>query len=238
MILQATVDAMIAAGCTAEQIGAVVRVHTAEQEARVSERRAKDAARKRLQRSRDVTRTDRDGDGHDVTARDLPSSPALSAPPMRDKTLPPHQTQPPPSIERTREIAFGRFWSIWPHKVGKPAAERAFAKHSGDIDAIVAGVERYIRDKPPDREWLNPATFLNQERWKDQPAAAARASPNGHHAKPPTALDTLIEIENGTKRPSPDHDHGQPFGSGSGPIIEGRAITIGERDDPGWLPAA
>jgi uncharacterized protein YdaU (DUF1376 family) len=35
---------------------------------------------------------------------------------------------------------------------------------------ILAGLERYIRTKPPDRAWLNPETFLNQERWTDQPA--------------------------------------------------------------------
>lgn len=69
--------------------------------------------------------------------------------------------------------SFARFWTAWPHKVGKPAAERAFGKVADEIDAIVAGVERYIRDKPPDRPWLNPATFLNQRRWEDAPAESS-----------------------------------------------------------------
>lgn len=69
--------------------------------------------------------------------------------------------------------SFSRFWTAWPHKVGKPAAERAFGKVADEADAIVAGVERYIRDKPPDRPWLNPATFLNQRRWEDAPAESS-----------------------------------------------------------------
>ena len=66
--------------------------------------------------------------------------------------------------------AFARFWGAWPNKVGKPAAERAFKKVAGEIDAILAGIERYVANKPCDRPWLNPATFLNQRRWEDQPA--------------------------------------------------------------------
>lgn len=32
-------------------------------------------------------------------------------------------------------------------------------------------MQRYIATKPPDRNWCNPATWLNQERWRDEPAA-------------------------------------------------------------------
>jgi hypothetical protein len=82
--------------------------------------------------------------------------------------------------KETREVAlsvdpneFHNFWEEWPNKVGKPAAVKALAsarKRGAAFDAIMAGVQNYIRDKPPDRPWLNPATFLNQNRWEDQPA--------------------------------------------------------------------
>lgn len=82
--------------------------------------------------------------------------------------------------KETREVAlsvdpneFHDFWEEWPNKVGKPAAVKALAsarKRGAVFDAIMAGVQNYIRDKPPDRPWLNPATFLNQNRWEDQPA--------------------------------------------------------------------
>ena len=71
--------------------------------------------------------------------------------------------------------AFERFWDVWPHKTGKPAAIKAFFKVWREADAIIAGVNRYIRDKPADRPWLNPTTFLNQRRWEDQPAPVANA---------------------------------------------------------------
>lgn len=68
-----------------------------------------------------------------------------------------------------------QFWNCYPNKVGKP---KALTKLEGirkrgvlvPFEALMAGLDRYIRDKPPDRQWLNPETFLNQERWADQPA--------------------------------------------------------------------
>ncbi|UOF79286.1 putative replisome organizer protein C-terminus [Caudoviricetes sp.] len=77
--------------------------------------------------------------------------------------------------------AFERFWDVWPNKAGKPVAAKAFFKVWREADAIIAGVNRYIRDKPADRPWLNPSTFLRQRRWEDQPApvANARAGPGG-----------------------------------------------------------
>jgi len=46
-------------------------------------------------------------------------------------------------------------------------------KRRGDVRwlDLLAGLDAYIKNKPIDRDWLNPATFINQERWKDQPAA-------------------------------------------------------------------
>lgn len=69
-----------------------------------------------------------------------------------------------------------KFWAKYPNKVGKP---KAFAKldlarkRGIQWDEIMVGLERYIAAKPPDRPWLNPETFLNQERWADQPAGSA-----------------------------------------------------------------
>ena len=79
-----------------------------------------------------------------------------------------------------RSLEFETFWSRYPNKVGKPKAIASFAKarRVASLDAIMAGLDRYIASKPPDREWPNPTTFLNQERWNDQPAAPpVRAGP-------------------------------------------------------------
>lgn len=80
----------------------------------------------------------------------------------------------------TRE--FDLFWAEYPNKVGKPKAKAAFsaARKRADAGSIIAGLRRYVATKPSDRAWLNPATFLNQDRWDDQPANVvplARGSP-------------------------------------------------------------
>ena len=88
---------------------------------------------------------------------------------------------------------FDDFWKAWPNKVGKPSAEKSYAKVSNEHDAIMAGVERYLSNKPPDRPWLNPATFLNQRRWEDSPASVdARAPTDG---KADWSSKMLREIE-------------------------------------------
>jgi len=61
-------------------------------------------------------------------------------------------------VEAAKE-GFNRFWSIWPNKVGKPDAARSFLRVAGEVDVIVAGVERYIRDKPPDGLFIVTAEF-------------------------------------------------------------------------------
>jgi len=71
-----------------------------------------------------------------------------------------------------------QFWAIWPNKVGKPAAAAAFQKarkRGATLDQVLEGVRRYVREKPPERSWLNPATFLNQDRFLDEPAKEAPA---------------------------------------------------------------
>jgi hypothetical protein len=68
-----------------------------------------------------------------------------------------------------------QFWAKYPNKVGKPKALaklEACMRRGVPWAAIITGIENYIRTKPPDRAWLNPETFINQERWNDQPALA------------------------------------------------------------------
>jgi uncharacterized protein YdaU (DUF1376 family) len=86
--------------------------------------------------------------------------------------------------KKEKEIALKRefaedFWPEFPNKVGKPVACQAFLKTRKrfSLGAIMEGLRRYMADKPPDRQWLNPATFLNQERFLDEPAPAATSPP-------------------------------------------------------------
>lgn len=75
-------------------------------------------------------------------------------------------------------LDFSAWWAAYPHKVGKKAAEKAYetARKSVSAKVLLDGVRAYIRTKPADRAWCNPATWLNQGRWEDQPATASDAS--------------------------------------------------------------
>jgi len=85
----------------------------------------------------------------------------------------------------TASIDFDRFWSAYPRKVGKGAAHRAWAK----INPATELVERMLSALSWQRtceQWTkdkgtyipHPATWLNQERWTDEPPAeASKAGP-------------------------------------------------------------
>lgn len=101
----------------------------------------------------------------------------------------------------TREVALSddwpsdfenRFWVNFPNKVGKPAALKALKaarRRRASFEGILSGLDFYIRSKPPDRPWLNPATFLNQNRWEDQPAQVQ----NGNSQAKPGSLIAAID---------------------------------------------
>lgn len=187
MSLAAIVDALIAAGCTAEQIGAAVKAAEAEREAAQADRRAKATEKKRKQRiankpmSPSVPGTVGDSGGQ---------PPPDGSPKNNNQTLP--SPPPVPSLRSgTARTEFHEiFWPEYPHKTGKPVAEKSFirARKSHDLDAIMAGLRTYVRVKPADRDWLNPATFLNQERFLDAPAATVHRPTFGQpQGQPPPA---------------------------------------------------
>lgn len=71
-----------------------------------------------------------------------------------------------------QECDFDVFWKAYPHKVGKGDAIKSFkaAIKKTTIDEIIKAIHRYVQTKPPDRPYCNPSTWLNQERWNDEPA--------------------------------------------------------------------
>jgi hypothetical protein len=67
---------------------------------------------------------------------------------------------------------FDAFWSAYPHKVGKKAAEKKYWVVRRDVshEAIMHGLALYKETKPAWKAWCNPMTWLHQGRWEDQPA--------------------------------------------------------------------
>lgn len=77
----------------------------------------------------------------------------------------------PPKSPSTGD-AFERFWSVYPRKIGKQSAKRAFERVKVPLETLVTAVER---QKCSDQWTQNngqfiphPATWLNQGRWDDE----------------------------------------------------------------------
>lgn len=67
---------------------------------------------------------------------------------------------------------FEQFWSVYPKKVAKAEARKAFAKkvRHEDMTKLLATIDKYKRTKQwSDKQYIpHPTTFLNQERWNDE----------------------------------------------------------------------
>jgi hypothetical protein len=70
-------------------------------------------------------------------------------------------------------VMFDEFWSLYPRKIAKAVARKAFAKltEQQQLDACRAIDDHlaYWKAKETDLEYIpHPATWLNQERWEDE----------------------------------------------------------------------
>jgi len=105
------------------------------------------------------------------------------------------RAEPNPRKHAYPNDAFTRWYADYPHKVGKGAAKKAFAKVQAsdvvDFTELLDGLRRYRQTKPHDRPWCNPATWLNEERWADAPASTSGASP------PSSSAGSSINFGNG-----------------------------------------
>lgn len=77
--------------------------------------------------------------------------------------------------ENPLAVRFARFWAVYPKKVGKGAAEKAFMKIKPS-DKLTQTMVDAVEKQKYSREWTkdngqyipNPATWLNQGRWEDE----------------------------------------------------------------------
>lgn len=174
-----------------------------------ADRKAKRAEQKRVERERRATVDDMSRDCR-ATVADTPSLDKERSPTPPKEIKPSHvsslRSETNTRAKNDLEIEFSEtFWPEWPHKVGKPAALTSFvrARKANSLDAIMAGLRAYIAGKPVDRPWLNPTTFLNQERFHDRPAvttprlAFAQPQPppsEPYRNPPPMTREQALEI--------------------------------------------
>jgi len=77
--------------------------------------------------------------------------------------------------ETKADERFKTFWSAYPKKVGKGAAEKSFKKYKPD-DSLLSVMMKAICTQKDSDQWKkdggqyipNPATWLNQRRWEDE----------------------------------------------------------------------
>jgi len=75
---------------------------------------------------------------------------------------------------------FEAWWGTYPRKTGKGAALKAYTKARAKASAedLLAGIARYMRQKPDYADWKHPATWLNADCWLDEPDSTPAT--NGH----------------------------------------------------------
>jgi hypothetical protein len=109
-------DALLAAGATAEQIVALVKADMAEREVKLASRREKDADRQRRKRSRGVTRTKRDtvSPNEDILTPSVP-------PVISDEITPPAQNDDEPELKPEHVV---EAWNAMADRTGLPAVRK------------------------------------------------------------------------------------------------------------------
>lgn len=131
--------------------------------------------------------------GHSVTPDT--TSPLTLVHPTPAKVSPPPRTPRPRTpdtvspkhnqlnTELKEPNSFAHFWSVYPRRVGKGAAVKAWDKAVKKTDpaTIIAGATAYRDDPTRDpRYTAHPTTWLNAERWDDDHAVtAAPVEPKG-----------------------------------------------------------
>jgi hypothetical protein len=82
--------------------------------------------------------------------------------------------------ETDKRKDFDQFWKIYPLKVGKGAALKAFLKaiRTTDANIIIKGAQRYKLDPNRSQAYTaHAATWLNAHRWLDEPLPTRNLSP-------------------------------------------------------------
>jgi hypothetical protein len=94
-------------------------------------------------------------------------------------TTPETETETETETDKRKDM-FDDFWKIYPLKVGKGAALKAFLKavRTTDADIIIKGAERYKLDPNRSQGYTaHAATWLNAHRWLDEALPTRNLSP-------------------------------------------------------------
>lgn len=150
-------------------------------------RKAKDRARKAAAKAKtaDVDGVIPRNSSESVEIAEFQTQP-LSLPPSPQTPLPPtHTRECITTRERAREDAgFAQFWATYPRKTCKADARKAFSRAwkklpPHDEDAILCGGLERAKAGWSDAQFIpHAATWLNGERWNDEPTNITQLRPH------------------------------------------------------------
>lgn len=105
----------------------------------------------------------------------------------------------PPNPAQGGVEGFEEFWSLYPRKVSKRKAERAWKKiKAEEVPAILASVEVWKKTdqwrKEGGRFIPHPATFLNDRRWEDDVPESKTSHPEAEELST-SVVDAIPELE-------------------------------------------
>lgn len=110
---------------------------------------------------------------------------------------------------------FDRFWHAYPRRTAKPQARRAWerAVKRASVEVILAGAERYAAEcaalGTEDRYVAHPATWLNNDRWDDQPTRPPASREDGATQRARGWLKLGLDAMNATQGEPPAAQHPQ-----------------------------
>lgn len=180
--------------------------------------------------------------------------------------LPWHSSEPEPEPDKKKEaiassaLDFEAFWTAYPRKVAKGAARKAYLAALKRIRAfdpaatILAGLIAQAPAWSDPRFIPHPTTWLNGDRWADEPPADSTTSPTpggphgpiAGHAPTPAALASrantesrrsawIDEVAGMEPAPPPGHDGGGGGGVRAGVpllrLVGGSSVAGGDRRD-------
>ena len=130
--------------------------------------------------------------------------------PIELSSLPHTQTHTQPSAQRFDRETWETWWSLYPRKIGKKAAEAKYRAALKTVDAetlrsaIEAQAKRWARARTEEKYIPHATTWLSQGRWDDEQAKprAVAAADTSHDFEAMTDEEVMAAAGNNWARPT------------------------------------
>jgi hypothetical protein len=106
---------------------------------------------------------------------EAPCKPLVSQEQEQEQEQYQEQETKTPSRINALDDGFHEFWNHYPKKVGKDAAQKAWTKKKPKVDEVIKALSWQVESTgwtKSNGDFIpNPATYLNEGRWKDEPVS-------------------------------------------------------------------